>query len=105
MGSFSRASKNVKIRRHASSAASASYGGKDRPLKNAAGRLAAALETLGVEHDVKEYPEARHGFLFKHSGATSLSEPLFVAYNAAAADDAWRRIFTFFDARLKESSG
>jgi carboxymethylenebutenolidase len=82
----------------------ASYGGKDRPLRNAAGRLASALERLGVEHDVKEYPEARHGFLFKHSGATSLSEPLFVAYNADAADDAWRRIFTFFDARLKEPS-
>ena len=82
----------------------ASYGGKDRPLKNAAGKLARTLEQLGVDHDVKEYPEARHGFLFKHSGATSLSEPLFVAYDANAADDAWRRIFTFFDARLKEPS-
>jgi len=82
----------------------ASYGGKDRPLKNAAGRLADTLQQLGVEHDVKEYPEARHGFLFKHSGVTSLSEPLFVAYDADAADDAWRRIFTFFDARLKEPS-
>jgi carboxymethylenebutenolidase len=80
----------------------ASYGAKDRPLKGAADRLASTLEQLGVEHDVKEYPTARHGFLFKHSGATSLSEPLLVAYDAASADDAWRRIFTFFDARLKE---
>ena len=81
----------------------ASYGGKDRPLKGAASKLASALEQLGVDHDVKEYPQARHGFLFKHSGVTSLSEPLFVAYDAESADDAWRRIFTFFDARLKET--
>jgi carboxymethylenebutenolidase len=80
----------------------ASYGGKDRPLKGAAGRLASTLEQLGVAHDVEEYPAARHGFLFKHSGLTALSEPWLVAYDAAAADDAWRRIFTFFDARLKE---
>ena len=80
----------------------ASYGAKDRPLKGAADKLAATLEQLGVEHDVKEYPTARHGFLFKHSSWQALSEPLFVAYDADAADDAWRRIFTFFDARLKE---
>src|SRR3954453_16685530 len=60
----------------------ASYGGKDRPLKNAAGRLASALERLRAARAVKEFPEAPHGFLFKPSGATSLSEPLFVAYNA-----------------------
>jgi len=82
----------------------ASYGGRDRPLKGAAQRLSSTLEQLGVDHDVKEYPQARHGFLFKHSGVPALSEPLFVAYDAAAADDAWRRIFTFFDARLKEQS-
>ncbi|HET7310087.1 MAG TPA: dienelactone hydrolase family protein [Mycobacteriales bacterium] len=80
----------------------ASYGGKDRPLKGAASKLTSVLEQLGVDHDVKEYAEARHGFLFKHHGMTGLSEPLFVAYDAEAADDAWRRIFTFFDARLKE---
>ncbi|HET6818810.1 MAG TPA: dienelactone hydrolase family protein [Mycobacteriales bacterium] len=80
----------------------ASYGGNDRPLKGAADKLASTLGRLGVDHDVKEYPGARHGFLFKHHGVTGLSEPLFVAYDADAADDAWRRIFTFFDARLKE---
>ena len=37
-----------------------SYGGKDRSLRGAADRLDRALTAVGVEHDVKEYPEAGH---------------------------------------------
>lgn len=46
----------------------ASYGGKDRsPLGyRAAGRLERALVANGVEHDIKVYPEASHGFLNDH---------------------------------------
>ena len=80
----------------------ASYGAKDRPLKGAAAKLETTLQQLGVDHDVKEYEDAKHGFLFKHTGWQRFSEPLVVQFSPEAADDAWRRIFTFFDARLKE---
>jgi carboxymethylenebutenolidase len=82
----------------------ASYGAKDRPLKGAAAKLEATLQQLDVDHDVKEYPEAKHGFLFKHTGRQKWTEPLAVQFAPEAADDAWRRIFMFFDARLKEST-
>ena len=38
----------------------ASYGGRDRSLRGAAARLEKALTASGVEHDVKEYPQAGH---------------------------------------------
>ena len=41
----------------------ASYGAKDRTLRGAADRLERALTAVGVDHDVKEYPEAGHAFL------------------------------------------
>lgn len=41
----------------------ASYGGKDRSLRGAAAKLDHALDRLGVEHDVREYPDAGHSFL------------------------------------------
>ena len=80
----------------------ASYGAKDRQLRGAAGKLESVLTKLGVEHDVKEYPNAKHGFLFPHTGKTAWAEPLAVAYDADAADDAWQRIFTFFDKHLRK---
>ena len=46
-----------------------SFGGKDRPLRGAAARLESALATAGVDHDVKEYPDAGHGFINDHEGA------------------------------------
>jgi carboxymethylenebutenolidase len=82
----------------------ASYGGKDWTLRGAAGKLEDSLTRLGVEHDVKEYPDAKHGFLFEHTGKASLTEPLMVKYDPDAADDAWRRIHAFFDQHLKETA-
>jgi carboxymethylenebutenolidase len=79
----------------------ASYGGKDRRLKGTAQRLDGALTALGVDHDVKEYADAKHGFLFPHTGLAGLAEPLLVKYDADAAGDAWSRIFTFFDRHLR----
>jgi carboxymethylenebutenolidase len=81
----------------------ASYGGRDLQLRGAAAKLERLLTDLDVEHDVKEYPTATHGFLFPHTGRAKWSEPLLVRYDAAAADDAWRRIFAFFDSHLKEA--
>jgi carboxymethylenebutenolidase len=41
----------------------ASYGGRDRSLRGAADKLRGALTAAGFEHDVKEYPDAGHGFM------------------------------------------
>jgi carboxymethylenebutenolidase len=49
-----------------------SFGGKDRNLRGAAQKLEQALAALGVDHDVKEYPEAGHSFLNDHRGERAL---------------------------------
>ena len=82
----------------------ASYGGRDGTLKGAAGKLEAALGAAGVEHDVKEYPEAGHSFL-NHSEAPSWMKPfartLHAGYVDTAAIDAWDRIERMFDSTLR----
>jgi carboxymethylenebutenolidase len=90
----------------------ASYGGKDRTLRGAAERLERVLTTVGVEHDVKEYPQAGHAFLNDHEGTGDRTPLLFAVlgkltpgagYHEASARDARRRIIAFFDAQLKQS--
>ena len=75
--------------------------------------FATALTAAGVEHDVKEYPGAGHGFLNDHEGAGD-KVPLLLAvvgrlsgasYHEASAQDARRRILAFFDAHLKAAEG
>jgi carboxymethylenebutenolidase len=77
----------------------ASYGGKDRLMKGRPEKLERALGHLGVEHDVKTYPEANHSFLNRHSGGfeTVIDRVTGIGYDGPSADDAWRRILTFFD--------
>jgi carboxymethylenebutenolidase len=87
----------------------ASYGGKDRsPMGyRAAGRLERALTAVGVDHDIKVYPEASHGFLNNHPPADRT--PLLVVldslsgtrFHEPSAQDARRRIVAFFDTHLK----
>jgi carboxymethylenebutenolidase len=88
----------------------ASYGGKDRTLRGAADRLEAALSDARVDHDVKEYPDAGHGFLNDHDTAGDKTPILFTVigklmpgagYHETSAQDARRRIIAFFDAHLK----
>ncbi len=81
----------------------ASYGGRDRGLRGRAARLERALDCAGVEHDVKEYPQAGHSFLNRFNAGPLLTPLLHVAgmgYDHAAAEDAWRRILEFFAAHL-----
>ena len=81
----------------------ASYGGRDRVFGGHGRRLAAVLEQLGVEHDVKTYPDAGHSFMSDHGGLTGwLGErlPLHAAYHEPTAEDAWRRTVGFFDRHL-----
>ncbi len=73
----------------------------------AAGRLERALTATGVDHDIKVYPEASHGFLNDHPAAdrTALLMVLNVLsgtrYHEPSARDARCRIVAFFDAHLK----
>lgn len=77
----------------------ASYGGRDLVYGRQAARLANALSRSGVEHDVKVYDEAGHSFLTEgnHPVGRLVFFPLRIGYHPAAAEDAWRRIFAFFD--------
>jgi len=80
----------------------ASYGGRDRTLRGAAERLNRTLSDLGVEHDVKEYPDAGHSFMNRHnSGPLAVVERVGgFSYHHPSAEDAWGRIFRFFDSHL-----
>ena len=64
-------------------------------------RLASHLDALGVEHDVKTYPDVGHSymnnhdsFIFRELGDHS---PLRSKYNETAAEDSWQRVFSFFE--------
>jgi carboxymethylenebutenolidase len=87
-----------------------SYGAKDRANRGTAQRLGRVLEALGVDHDVKEYPDAGHEFLNDHHAAGDRSPLIFVVmgklagpsgYHEPSAKDARRRIVSFFDRHLR----
>jgi carboxymethylenebutenolidase len=87
----------------------ASYGAHDRSLKGAASRLDEVLTTLGIDHDVREYPDAGHGFLNDHRDERI--PPVFAVmarfiggadYHEPSAADARRRIEAFFDHHLRD---
>ena len=82
----------------------ASYGGKDKGLKGAADKVRTAAAKAGVTADVKEYPQAGHGFLNRIAVASPLTTLMKVAgvgYDHDAAADAKRRILAFFDTHLR----
>jgi carboxymethylenebutenolidase len=54
-------------------------------------KLDAVLDDYHIDHDIKEYPDAKHSF-FNDQRASS--------YNAEAAADAWQRTLAFFKERL-----
>jgi carboxymethylenebutenolidase len=83
----------------------ASYGGKDRTMRGAAAKLERVLSDHDIEHDVKEYPGAGHAFMTGHTGNWTFAEWIpEMGYVADAADDAWRRVFDFFDSQLRPVS-
>jgi len=75
------------------------YGGRDLMLRGAAAKLAAALAADGVEHDVKEYPDASHSLLNRHHGRIPLlyDRVTGIGWHEPSATDALRRIDAFFD--------
>lgn len=79
-----------------------SYGGRDRMMKGAARHLDDALQANGVEHDVREYPDAGHAFLEVHSGKLGwVMARLGMRFHGASAADARQRILAFFAHQLE----
>ncbi len=82
----------------------ASFGGKDKGLAGAAAKVEAAATAAGVEADVKEYPDAGHGFINRFAVASPIGpilKVMGVGYNHPAAADAKHRILAFFDTHLR----
>ena len=79
-----------------------SFGAKDKTMKGAAARLEKALTTAGIDHDVKEYPDAGHSFFNDHGTATFkvLGGLIGGFYHAPTEADARQRILSFFGKHL-----
>jgi carboxymethylenebutenolidase len=75
--------------------------------RSAAPRMENALAALGIDHDVKVYPDAGHGFINNPDPADATPLLIFLArisgtrYHEASAQDARRRIAAFFAKHLK----
>ena len=82
----------------------ASYGAKDRFLRDAPQRLEAALAANGIERDVEAYPEASHSLLNRHEGRVPMLIDRVTGYgrHEPSARDAERRIDAFFDRFVAE---
>ena len=60
----------------------------------------------GVEHDIKQYPDAGHAFLNDHHDLLSRAMRIVnIGYHEPSAKDARRRIISFFDAHLNTRKG
>jgi carboxymethylenebutenolidase len=79
-----------------------SYGGQDRVYGRQAARLERHLKAWGIPHDVKLYPEAGHSFMTDghHPIGKLIYWPMHLRYSAQDADDAWTRMFAFFDQQV-----
>jgi carboxymethylenebutenolidase len=88
----------------------ASYGGRDRwpGVGRIPDRLEPMLTAAGVDHDVKVYPDAGHGFLNDHDPAELpiwvkvIAKLAAASYHDPSAPDARRRIVAFFRTHLGE---
>lgn len=86
----------------------ASYGGKDRSLSSGPARLEQILADHGIEHDIRVYPDAGHGFLNDHApGETPVwalvaGKLVHTGYHEPSAIDARQRIVSFFRTHLAQ---
>jgi len=79
-----------------------SYGAKDRTCRGHAARLDRALTAVGIEHDIKEYPDAGHAFLNDHHDKLfRMLKVVGIGYHQPSEQDARRRITALFNAHLK----
>jgi carboxymethylenebutenolidase len=86
-----------------------SFGAEDRwpGIRKVPKRLDSMLTAAGVDHDIKVYPGAGHGFMNDHDPAElpiwvkAIAKVVAARFDAPSARDARRRIVDFFDAHLR----
>lgn len=82
----------------------ASFGGRDRGLPSGyPDELAADLDSHGVPHDIKTYPDAGHSFATRTDGVKAKvlpHLPTHAEYHEASAVDAKARVLAFFREHL-----
>ena len=81
----------------------AGYGGRDALFGKFAARLEDHLAVLGVENDIKVYPDAGHSYMSEHTGLMNKLAswgPMKVGFNPKAAEDSWHRVDAFFAEHL-----
>jgi carboxymethylenebutenolidase len=74
-------------------------GGRCRLLYGAPARLRKVVEEKGITADIKVYPDAGHSFANKLPGQFLIRITGF-GYNDAATEDAYGRVFAFFNEHL-----
>ncbi|MGK2870474.1 MAG: dienelactone hydrolase family protein [Mycobacterium sp.] len=77
----------------------ASFGARDPIGRGAPAKLNRAVAAHDIAADVKVYPNAGHSFA-NQLPAQALLRVTGFGYNEAVAEDAWSRVFAFFDAHL-----
>lgn len=78
----------------------ASFGAKDPLGRGAPAALNKAVAAEQIDADIKVYPDAGHSFA-NQLPAQALLRVTGFGYNEAVAEDAWKRVFSFFDAHLR----
>jgi carboxymethylenebutenolidase len=81
----------------------ASFGSRDPLGVGAPKKLQRVLDHKGITNDVKAYPKVGHSFANKLPAQPLLRITGF-GYNQAATDDAWARVFAFFDEHLRSGA-
>ncbi|HZA90761.1 MAG TPA: dienelactone hydrolase family protein [Solirubrobacterales bacterium] len=89
----------------------ASYGARDRwpGVRGTPDRLEPVLTAAGIDHDIKRYPDAGHGFLNDHDPAElpiwvkAMAKLIAAGYHEPSSRDARRRIIAFFRTHLGEA--
>ncbi len=81
----------------------ASFGKRDPIGRGAPEKLQRVLDDKGITNDVKSYPKVGHSFANKNPAQPLLRIAGF-GYNEAATQDAWSRVFAFFDEHLRSEA-
>ena len=82
----------------------AGFGALDKTFAVQGERLERHLTELGVQHDVKIYPEVGHSYMNDLGdgvlAALMRRTPMHAGYDEQASDDSWRRMLDFFAKHL-----
>ncbi len=82
----------------------AGYGELDKSFAAQGRRLEQHLQSLGIPHEVKIYPDVGHSYMNDLGDGLLAkimkSTPMHAGYDEDAAEDSWRRMLAFFEKHL-----